>query len=254
MSPTCSRSSLSATPASPGSRWCSGAMALNRWVTHRAPASTAAVACSAVAGVCPSDTITPRSTSAAITSSAPGRSGAMVTSATPASRGPPLDGVERRLAAAAPRGGRRASARDRNGPSRCSPSGHGAAPPVRRPGGERGERPVDHTVGRGDDRRQPRRHPEPRQQRTELPQPLRLRRPGRCPSPRCTAGRCTRAPRGTRRARATSARRAARRRRPSTHAEVGRPPLAVEEHRAPRRIRSPTGSVWRVPRLVTPRS
>ena len=41
MSPTCSRSSVSATPASPGSRWCSGAIALNRCVTQRAPASTA---------------------------------------------------------------------------------------------------------------------------------------------------------------------------------------------------------------------
>ena len=126
MSPTCSRSSLSARPASPGSRWCIGAIALKRCVTHRAPASTAAAACALVAGVCPSDTITPRSTSTAITSSAPGRSGAMVTSTTPASRVQPSIassvGLRSSASGCAPRFGA-----DRNGPSRCSPIG--MAPP-----------------------------------------------------------------------------------------------------------------------------
>ena len=42
ISPQVNRGSVSACPTSPGSRWCSGRIALKRWVTSRAPASAAA--------------------------------------------------------------------------------------------------------------------------------------------------------------------------------------------------------------------
>ena len=97
-------------------------MALKRCVTQVAPASTAATAWAWVAGVCPSETTTPRATSASTTSRAPGTSGARVTTATPRSRDQPSiaasEGGRSSAAGCAPR-----FSSDRNGPSRCSPSG-----------------------------------------------------------------------------------------------------------------------------------
>ena len=174
MSPTCSRSSLSATPASPGSRWCSGAIALNRCVTHRAPASTAAVACSAVAGVCPSDTITPRSTSAAITSSAPGQVRGDRDERDARVAGPARRSRRASARAAAPRGARRASAATGTAPRGAARAGRAPRHPSGGPAASASSARSIDPVRRGDDRRQPRRHPEPRQQRAELPQPLRL--------------------------------------------------------------------------------
>ena len=78
--PLVSRSSESAWPATPGSRWRSGRWALNRWVTIRAPRPAAAATCSAVASVWPTLTSTPAAVSRPMAASAPGRSGARVTS------------------------------------------------------------------------------------------------------------------------------------------------------------------------------
>ena len=58
MSETAARSSVSAAPTTPGSRWCSGGMPLKQWVTSRAPASNAAAVCSSVPAECPTDTST----------------------------------------------------------------------------------------------------------------------------------------------------------------------------------------------------
>ena len=79
MSSTVSRSSVSATPTGPGARWCNGGIPFHRWVTRRAPASTAARTVSASASVWPTATTTPASVSSRTTSSAPGSSGAIVT-------------------------------------------------------------------------------------------------------------------------------------------------------------------------------
>ena len=85
------------------------------------PAATAASISALVASVCPAATTTPRSTSAAITSAAPGSSGASVTRATPAAADQPSitcgDGGRRSRSAWAPR-----RAGFSIGPSRWSPS------------------------------------------------------------------------------------------------------------------------------------
>src|ERR671911_662567 len=124
IAPTRTRSSVSATPTSPGSRWCSGAIALNRCVTHVTPASIAAVACSAVADEWPTETTTPAAVRACTTSRAPGSSGARVTIARPASLVQPSAATSPRSGATRSDGGwapRRSGAR--NGPSRWRPSG-----------------------------------------------------------------------------------------------------------------------------------
>ena len=175
MSPTRTRASLSASPTSPGSRWWSGAMALNRWVTQVAPWSTAFAAWSRVAGVCPSDTTTPRCTSSAITGSTPGRSGASVTTRDTRLARPPLDGLQRRgsqqrLRVGAPLG------RRQERPLQVQAEGDGAPPAFRRAGGQRLQRSVDDAVGCRHDGRQPCRHPDLGQPRAEIPQPLRRSR------------------------------------------------------------------------------
>ena len=72
----------SAAPTMPGSRWVSGRIALKTWVTVRTPRSKATFASAAVALLCPSETTTPRASSRSMSSSAPGSSGARVTSRT----------------------------------------------------------------------------------------------------------------------------------------------------------------------------
>ena len=107
-------------PITPGSRCMNGRIALKRCVTPRAPRSNAAFACAAVASVCPSEIVTPRSTSRSISAPAPGSSGASVISRTsPASRSrsrSARSGSRRDDAPCAPR-----RAGERNGPSRCTP-------------------------------------------------------------------------------------------------------------------------------------
>ena len=107
-----------------------GRIALKRCVTPRAPRSNAAFACAAVASVCPSEIVTPRSTSRSISAPAPGSSGASVISRTsPASRSrsrSARSGSRRDDAPCAPR-----RAGERNGPSRCTPRICGRASPRR---------------------------------------------------------------------------------------------------------------------------
>lgn len=66
-----------AAPIMPGSRWCSGGMALNRWVTWLAPAAKAFSAISYDAVECPSEIATV-SLNSRINASEPGSSGAIV--------------------------------------------------------------------------------------------------------------------------------------------------------------------------------
>ena len=120
MSCTTTSSRASAARASPGSRATGGRIALKRCVTVRAPRSKAACASSAVASEWPAATSTPRPVSSAISSSAPGSSGARVTCAT----GPAAS----RRSSSARSGSRRCSggcapsrAGERNGPSRWAP-------------------------------------------------------------------------------------------------------------------------------------
>ena len=121
--PLVSRGSASAWPTTPGSRWCSGRCALNRWVTIRAPALAAAATCRAVASLCPTLTSTPASVSRSTAARPPARSGASVTSLTspePAASSSSMaagDGgmIQDRLCAPARPG-------EMNGPSRCTPS------------------------------------------------------------------------------------------------------------------------------------
>ena len=102
----------------PGARWCGGGMPLKTWVPTVAPAATAARACSYVASVCPTATVTPAPTSSPIASIAPGNSGAMVTIRTvprPAStsrRSSSVEGSRRYAGFCAPQ-----RACDRYGPS-----------------------------------------------------------------------------------------------------------------------------------------
>ena len=134
ISPTTTSSSASAEPTGPGSRWENGRIALNRCVTYRAPAERPAAKSAAVPSVWPIDTTTPRAASSAITSVAPGSSGATVASTTPASRDQPaissLLGSTRRSAGWAP-----LRAGESIGPSMCNPSGTA-------PGDRRASRPA----------------------------------------------------------------------------------------------------------------
>ena len=75
---TTTSSRASAAPATPGSRWVNGRIALKRCVTVPTPRSNAAFASSPFASVCPAETVTPRATSRSTSSSAPGSSGASV--------------------------------------------------------------------------------------------------------------------------------------------------------------------------------
>ena len=225
-------------------------MALKRCVTHRAPASTAAVACSAVAGVCPSDTITPRSTSAAITSSAPGRSGAMVTSTTPCVAGPALDGVERRLAEQRLRV-RAALRRRQERPLEVQPERDARPPtlPAVRPRARRAparSRPSgvvtmvgSHAVTPNRGRSAPSSHSRSGSEARSMPSPplhCRSMNPGATRNP-SSSPRVTDRPVGEP---------------PLDDGEVASIPLAVDEHRAPWRITSPTPSVWRARRREDP--
>ena len=121
--------------------------------------------------MCPSDTITPRATSASSTSRAPGRSGASVTTATPRSatspRWRPASAGRSSASGWAPR-----LSGERNGPSRCRPIGTAPVQPVRRTGRQGLEGTVDHAVGRGDDGRQPGGDAVAGQRRAQLPEPL----------------------------------------------------------------------------------
>ena len=87
MTCTITSSRASAAPAMPGSRCRKGRIALKRCVTVRTPRSKAASASSAVASECPHETAISPSSRRLTSASAPGSSGARVTSRTgPASR------------------------------------------------------------------------------------------------------------------------------------------------------------------------
>src|SRR5579859_1334376 len=123
MRPLVSLVSVSAWPGTPGSRWCSGRWALNRWVTIRAPAPAAAATWAAVASLWPTLTTMPARASWLIAARPPSRSGARVTSlsrpepAAISSSSTAGDGSVIHSGLCAPR---RTGAM--NGPSMCTPS------------------------------------------------------------------------------------------------------------------------------------
>ena len=172
MSPIVTRSSASAAPGRPGSRWSSFAIALNRWVTLLMPASKPARACAQVAALWPADTTTPFATSAATTSSAPGSSGASVTIRMPGGGRPAGDGLDRRRPQArrvVGAGPRRVEERALDVPAQRRGARRSPAAARRRaPTG----RDLDDRPRRADEGRQERRHAVTRQDRGDLPDAL----------------------------------------------------------------------------------
>ena len=120
---TVTRGSCSNASAGPGSRWCRGGIALNRWVPTVAPRSTARQTCSYFASVCPTATTTPASTKRRIAHSLPGRSGASVTIRIAS---PPAASTASISAGSGSRMSVRSCAPQRaglsHGPSRCMPA------------------------------------------------------------------------------------------------------------------------------------
>ena len=141
----------SAAPATPGSRWRNGRIALKRCVTVRTPRSKAALACSAVASVWPTETAMPRASSRSISSPAPGQLGR---ERDEPDRPGGEQALEQRGVGVAPRaraGACRAASATRNGPSRWAPRMRGPPSVSRGTSRERGEQLL---LGRGDEGRE----------------------------------------------------------------------------------------------------
>ena len=131
----------------PGSRCRNGRIALKRWVTVATPRSKALFACSAVASLCPSDTVTPRSSSRSIT----GRAGELRRERHRAHRAAVEQPLEQRQVGIAARAGdvRPESPRREEGPLEVRPE-DARILRLARHLRERGEQRL---LGRGDQRR-----------------------------------------------------------------------------------------------------